>query len=264
MTVEDPRCQESDSLVNRMINQITVVMKKFVLTSLLVLGGALSVPAQSRQENLLAEDDAVSAGKEDLKDDRGTVLFSNRLPYRYEVNIGWAGYPGSSALSDCFSDLFYDRYVNSTSPSGSMGDIYADYAGPLYSTGNIAAEFNIQFRKWFALGLQAGAEGRWSPVYSSDTGEKIGKYSGMLFYFIPYARFTYLNHRVVKLYSAVGVGVGAGYMRNGGTGYIKAASSVVGQVIPIGIMLGTRVYGLFETGIGSMYCGCRVGIGYRF
>ena len=114
MTVEDPRCQESDSLVNRMIYQITVVMKKFVLTSLLVLGGALYVPAQSRQENLLAEDDAVSAGKEDLKDDRGTVLFSNRLPYRYEVNIGWAGYPGSSALSDCFSDLFYDRYVNST------------------------------------------------------------------------------------------------------------------------------------------------------
>ena len=264
MTVEDPRCQESDSLVNRMINQITVVMKKFVLTSLLVLGGALYVPAQSRQENLLAEDDAVSAGKEDLKDDRGTVLFSNRLPYRYEVNIGWAGYPGSSALSDCFSDLFYDRYVNSTSPSGSMGDIYADYAGPLYSTGNIAAEFNIQFKKWFALGLQANFDGLWATAFSSETGERMGNCGGIVFSFLPYARFTYLNRPVVKLYSAVGLGVGVGYRKYDFSGFDSTIVYPSFQMTPIGIMVGKRLYGLFELGIGTVYFGCRAGIGYRF
>ena len=127
-------------------------------------------------------------------------------PYRYEVNLSWGGFPMLDALN-------FSGYDFLSVPDGvpctprSLADIYADYTGPSYSTGVISADFNIQFKKWFALGLQANFDGIWSSLHSSDTGERLGNCSGVAFSFLPYARFTYLNRPVVKLYSAVGLGI---------------------------------------------------------
>lgn len=197
-------------------------------------------------------------------DDDGVSESRNGLPYRYEVNIGWGGFPVVDALNFSGFDFGSIPDVMLYYPS-SIGEIYSDYAGPSYSTGVISAEFNIQFKKWFALGVQANFDAIWSAVYSSDTEERTGTSSGMVFSLLPYARFTYLNRPVVKLYSAVGLGVTAGYRNysaEGDSSYSMVYPAF--QLTPIGIMLGRKVYGLFELGVGTVYMGCRAGIGYRF
>ena len=36
------------------------------------------------------------------------------------------------------------------------------------------------------------------------------------------------------------------------------------QMVPIGVTVGKKVFGFFETGIGTQYVGCMAGIGFRF
>ena len=184
-------------------------------------------------------------------------------PYRYEVNLSWGGFPMLDALNFSGYDFLSVPDEVPCTPR-SLADIYADYTGPSYSTGVISADFNIQFKKWFALGLQANFDGIWSSLHSSDTGEKLGNCSGVAFSFLPYARFTYLNRPVVKLYSAVGLGIGAGYRKFDNNGWEETLVYPAFQFTPIGIMVGRRVYGLFELGAGTVYVGCRAGIGVRF
>ena len=185
-------------------------------------------------------------------------------PYRYEVNLSWGGFPMLDALNFSGYDFLSVPDEVPCTPR-SLADIYADYTGPSYSTGVISADFNIQFKTWFALGVQANFDAIWSAVCSSDTGERTGSANGLVFALLPYARFTYLNRPVVKLYSAVGLGVTAGYRNYSAEGYSAYASAYPAfQLTPIGIMLGRRVYGLFELGVGTVYMGCRAGIGYRF
>lgn len=184
-------------------------------------------------------------------------------PYRYEVNLSWGGFPMLDALNFSGYDFLSVPDEVPCTPR-SLADIYADYTGPSYSTGVISADFNIQFKKWFALGLQANFDGIWSSLHSSDTGERLGNCSGVAFSFLPYARFTYLNRPVVKLYSAVGLGIGAGYRKLDNNGWEETLVYPAFQVTPIGIMVGRRVYGLFELGAGTVYVGCRAGIGVRF
>lgn len=184
-------------------------------------------------------------------------------PYRYEVNLSWGGFPMLDALNFSGYDFLSVPDEVPCTPR-SLADIYADYTGPSYSTGVISADFNIQFKKWFALGLQANFDGIWSSLHSSDTGERLGNCSGVAFSFLPYARFTYLNRPVVKLYSAVGLGIGAGYRKFDNNDWEETLVYPAFQVTPIGIMVGRRVYGLFELGAGTVYVGCRAGIGVRF
>lgn len=185
------------------------------------------------------------------------------LSYKYEFNIGWGGFPVLDATN--FSNYnFLSAPDEPFFSPGSLGDIYSSYTGPTYSTGILSAEFNIQFKKWFALGLQANFDGLWSTAYSSDTGGRLGSCSGVAFSFLPYARFTYLNRPVVKLYSAVGLGIGAGYRKYDFSGFSEVLINPAFQMTPIGIMVGKRVYGLFELGVGTVYIGCKAGIGYRF
>lgn len=185
------------------------------------------------------------------------------LSYKYEFNIGWGGFPVLDATN--FSNYnFLSAPDEPFFSPGSLGDIYSSYTGPTYSTGILSAEFNIQFKKWFALGLQANFDGLWSTAYSSDTGGRLGSCSGVAFSFLPYARFTYLNRPVVKLYSAVGLGIGAGYRKYDFSGFSEVLINPAFQMTPIGIMVGKRVYGLFELGAGTVYIGCKAGIGYRF
>ena len=185
------------------------------------------------------------------------------LSYKYEFNIGWGGFPVLDATN--FSNYnFLSAPDEPFFSPGSLGDIYSSYTGPTYSTGILSAEFNIQFKKWFALGLQANFDGLWSTAYSSDTGGRLGSCSGVAFSFLPYARFTYLNRPVVKLYSAVGLGIGAGYRKYDFSGFSEVLINPAFQMTPIGIMVGKRVYGLFELGAGTVYIGCTAGIGYRF
>lgn len=198
----------------------------------------------------------------------GTALYAESIDdglYRFELNVGWAGFPVGDALT--FTSFNpWSAGETPVSYPGSVGDIYSEYAGPVYSTGILSAELNVRIRKWFAVGAQVNFDGLWSRQYSSETGLKCGVRRGVVFAVLPYARFIYLDRPAVRLYSAVGIGFTAGQIEAGygRDSYVYASKYPAFQVIPVGVSVGRRIYGLFELGIGTVYTGCRAGIGYRF
>ena len=126
-----------------------------------------------------------------------------KLPFRYEVRLGWGGYP------------LMDSYMFDESPFGncdiayaspSLGNLYRDYTGPKYMTGIISGEFNMIFKKWFTLSIGLNANGEFHYIYDGVTSQCKGSSGTAAISLVPQARFTYLNREYVKLYSSIGAG----------------------------------------------------------
>jgi hypothetical protein len=176
---------------------------------------------------------------------------------QFEVRAGIAGYPAvaSSYYNDFGGSHYFDDYY-----SRSMRQMYGDYNGDSYSTGTISLEINYYLKNWLALSMDLGYNHIWSKRYNGVNDSYEGRQSANAFYVIPEIRFAYLHHPVVKLYSAVGTGVGI-Y-----DNFKELDSDVMPeiQLVPIGIMLGRKLFGFAELGFGTVYCGYKAGIGYRF
>jgi len=76
---------------------------------------------------------------------------------------------------------------------------------------------------------------------------------------VPQCRFNWLRRDLVKMYSSIGVGFLAGQDM-----YDEFLILPVGQVSPVGIEVGRKVFGFCELGIGMLYTGAKAGIGFRF
>lgn len=85
-------------------------------------------------------------------------------------------------------------------------------------------------------------------------------------------RVSWLNRKLVRLYSSVGLGLEipfaqkCGFDTNDPRYYMVAHSgfTLAAQLCFVGISVGKNVYGFFETGVGNLYSGCCAGVGYRF
>ena len=95
-------------------------------------------------------------------------------------------------------------------------------------------------------------------MYSSQTDIKLRRENGWTATVLPQARFNWIKKEVVKVYSSVGAGVRAGSFDE------RADILIAGQLVPIGINVGNKVFGFAELGIGTVYIGGMFGIGYRF
>ena len=180
-------------------------------------------------------------------------LNMQELPYRYEVRLGWSGYPvgDDNQFIGVNNHGFY-------SYDTSISDIFSEYDGTTYMTGNIVGEFNVNFRKWFTLSIGFAANGIWKDVYSSQTDVKLRRENGWTATVLPQARFNWVRKDAVKVYSSVGAGVRAGSFDDRGD------ILLAGQLVPIGINVGKRVFGFAEVGLGTVYIGGMFGVGYRF
>ncbi|MGN1211372.1 MAG: hypothetical protein ACI4TM_06775 [Candidatus Cryptobacteroides sp.] len=174
----------------------------------------------------------------------------------YEINFGWAGYPivdvpSNHYLIECFK-------IN-----GTLEDIYtnADSGfGKILCTGVISAEFNLTIKRWFSISVQANFAGLWSPEGYYSGGVKTDNVSGISASIVPYARFTYFSRPKVSLYSSVGLGLNAIYVS-----HVTAFEFLPAfQTVPFGIRTGKKAYFLFETGLGTVFCGARIGVGFKF
>lgn len=176
-----------------------------------------------------------------------------RLPCRYEVRLGWSGYPvgDDNQFVGVNNHGFY-------SYDHSISDIFSEYDGTTYMTGNIVGEFNIHFKKWFTFSLGFAANGIWKDVYSSQTDVKLRRENGWTATVLPQARFNWVRKEVVKVYSSVGAGIRAGSFDE------REDILIAGQLVPIGINVGKKVFGFAELGIGTVYIGGMFGVGYRF
>ncbi len=172
-------------------------------------------------------------------------------PFRYEVRLGWGGYP-------LWDAVVYMAYMSEPSCQTTMETVYGGYSGPVYVTGVISAEFSLILKKWFTLAFGLNFDAFYSSDFDSITHRRTGVERGAVVTLMPQARFTYFSRPMVKIYSSVGVGIAGGGFR--GDSYLLPAV----QLVPIGVTFGKDFFGFVEGGIGSLYVGCMAGIGYRF
>lgn len=181
----------------------------------------------------------------------------------YEVRVGWGGYPIADAVFFYGGPLFAAGDFAPHYPS-SLEDIYRDYRGPAYMTGIISAEFDFNFKRWFALTLGLGFNGIYQNTYDPVTDRKTGQNSGVSVTFLPEARFNWVNRRLVRMYSAVGLGLSVGSLYERDYGRSDTMIYPVFQITPVGISVGRGVYGFAELGVGTQYIGGAAGVGIRF
>lgn len=177
-----------------------------------------------------------------------------KQPYKFEVRAGWAT-PNSN--------LYY--YSVYDTPAFQGADNYLDWIykpqhGNLRSTGAFFAEFNMNFRRWFALSLTASVSGYTSDVYSPVKDEFTDNISGTLINIMPVARFYMISRPIFRMYGAVGLGI---MMDVGDSGFMPYPSF---QITPIGVAVGRDVFGFCElvSGVENNASGFYFGIGYRF
>lgn len=177
-----------------------------------------------------------------------------KLPFKYEVKLGYSGIPVVDILA------YRNKRFGAIYNSPQLSDLYKDYYGASRLTGNFSLEFDINCKKWFSMSFMASVDFCTKAIYDGYSNEKSGALTWANVCVVPMARFTYLNRKYVRLYSAAGLGV-----QFLGIGKISEHHVLpCFQTTPIGVNFGNRVYGLAELGLGMVYCGAKIGIGYRF
>ena len=185
--------------------------------------------------------------------------FKENFPYKYEITLGWGGYPilddylwgngwGCAACAE----------MNNLHNMGRLNHIYRTVNGGEYMTGLISGEFNIHYSRRFTLSLEAGVNGIWGSLYNKLDGSLADKMHGASITLLPQAQFNWLNTKNVRLYSSVGLGLGFGGYDNEFWAYPEA------QLTPIGITAGHTVFFFAEQSFGTAYFGGKFGVGYRF
>lgn len=214
-------------------------MKKFILLAFAAMM-VFSASAQSKRET---------------RDER----FKENFPYRYDVSLGWAGYP----IADDYSwgggwGCKACQEMAVLHQSNSLTHLYREVDGGEYMTGLISGEFSIHFKRWFTLSVEAGVNGIWGSRHDRLNGTVTEKMHGAVVTCIPHAQFNWLNRKYIRLYSSIGLGISAGAYDNEAQAYPAA------QLTPIGITAGRKVFFFAEQSIGSAYMGGKTGVGYRF
>ena len=202
---------------------------------------------------------AMQAEAQDWRELRKQEFLDN-FPYKYEVRLGWSGYPILEAANfpngggSPFMKYDVDPYYN----YASLNNMYGTYQGPEYMTGLISGEFSIHFRRWFTLAVEAGFNGMWGRVYDRSDGIFVRNTSGISFTLMPHARFYWANAKNVRFYSGIGLGLGLGQYDK----YFEVYPAF--QFSPIGFTAGRKIFAFGETSLGTAYFGGKFGIGYRF
>lgn len=173
--------------------------------------------------------------------------------YDHQMRFGIGGYP----VTEWF--MYSVSWCDCGPMPPSLNRIYWDSESPLYSTGPISAEFSWLFKDWFTFSLTTAVNVTWENSYDSINGRRTGVEVGALAYVVPQCRFNWLRRDLVKMYSSIGVGFLAGQDM-----YDEFLILPVGQISPVGIEVGRKVFGFCELGIGMLYTGAKAGIGFRF
>ncbi len=178
--------------------------------------------------------------------------------HKNETAVSWGFMP-------TVEEMGYSSYFSSS--EGGLDNIYNNYMAPGITSGLISIDYNIHFRKWFTLGVQANGTVSRHKEMSSITGSIAKQYTNFSLSSLAYARFTYMRTAWVTMYGAIGLGIK--YTSNGTPDEIHILHEYDGfgaayQIAPFGITIGKRIYGMCEYGFGSEYMGLRIGIGYRF
>ena len=187
------------------------------------------------------------------------------------VSVGIGGRPQIATNYLTGNWHYYDVDYNWSTLSG----IYRDYRGPIMSTGTVSASATMKLGKKGEAGVDLAFAHLWYDSFNGITDKCTGRTTGAALYLLPCIRFYYLQKPKVRIYMGLEAGVGKyfGFSRLKGwrTNYDGAkywedeSFKFEAQFVPFGMEIGNdRWFGLIELGGGSLYCGMKLGVGYRF
>mgnify|MGYP000594446876 CR=1 FL=1 len=215
-----------------------------------------------------------------------SVLFmSSPVSGREKKDTGFQLRKYEFSLGAGVASALHGSFVNYIGDPGSISDIYqnAEYYDRKRYTSSFTFNFVYNFTK--VLAIQTGVSyygGSWT-FFRRESGSDYGGYKSgkdkvlldnRINYLVPMVtlRVSWLNRKLVRLYSSVGLGLEipfaqkCGFDTNDPRYYMVAHSgfTLAAQLCFVGISVGKNVYGFFETGVGNLYSGCCAGVGYRF
>lgn len=188
-----------------------------------------------------------------------TVVAVKYNTFKHGVRVGVSGTPLLLGLVTDVAGGMGFGYGADVWYHSDVSSLYRDYYGPLYTTGNVGAEFDWALKKWLTVSAGAYFTGFWASKYDGFTGNRMRDDSGVAVSLMGTVRFTYLNRKFVQMYSGLAAGA---FIIGSNAGDMKG--SLHFQLIPLGISVGNRVFGFAEIGVGTLYMGGNIGLGYRF
>lgn len=188
------------------------------------------------------------------------VSFNSDARKKENLRIGISGYPLNAA------SMFEDGYIIGTKDisfwpgNTTIKDIYSDVEGNTYSTGTITFEYGIRMDGGYEVSLNAGFDLFWQEFKSPNTGKKTSSEKGLALYCIPMFRFYFLEREHINFYT----GAGIGFTFYCGFDEVEFPVRPSVQWTPFGFEAGKDLFLFGELGLGTMFNGGRIGLGYRF
>ncbi len=175
---------------------------------------------------------------------------------RFEIRLGVSGYPIISVRNNPmgFPSSGHYHYIMDVQNDFAIDELYKDRDGNYYTFGNIGAEFTWNIKRWLAVCAGLYVTPFWTSVYDIRTHARKGNRSDASFSSLAMVRFNYFSRPAVRLYSAIGTGIYAD----------SEIAKLQFQAVPFGVSFGKRVFGFAELGVGTLYIGGNIGVGYRF
>lgn len=176
----------------------------------------------------------------------------------FEVRLGVSAYPVGPALTNSLGSGGFG-YMDCIYYNPTLDNIYVNRYGDHYTLGNIGAEFSWRAKK--KLDLYAGLYFTpfWAKEYGPYADSPVRTKTTLTVSALGMLRYNYKDTENFRLYSSIGLGLLFDGSRDASFG-----SSLHLQLVPIGMSFGKKVFGFAELGLGSLYMGLNVGVGYKF
>lgn len=171
-------------------------------------------------------------------------------------------YVGLGPVTNLFEDCCYYEIDSDDIERASY------YWGNKVSTLGYSIEYSYQFTKRFALAAKMGFSGVYQDRFDLLTDTKVNRMFDEVYSITPVARFYWVSHPAVRLYSSLGLSVLYERERTksdvlNGCNRIDNTFSAFFDVRFLGLTVGRRLYGTMELGIGLDGI-IKFGVGYRF
>lgn len=146
------------------------------------------------------------------------------------------------------------------------------YSKGLIATPTISIGYQYRLAKWFWLGGTFSYTGFYEAKYERLSNLKCSSYNSHLISILPEARFSWLNKRIVTMYSSFGLGLAIyiddtyysdKFYTTKTRNYDETSYAPAFHLTAVGIHVGKKWYGFAELGFG--YKGIiQAGFGYNF
>ena len=174
--------------------------------------------------------------------------------HQYEIRVNWSGFP----LIDYLGSELIETLPKKREPGTGLDHLYRNRYLGKYTTAIISTELLMNLARKFSLGISFGCDSFWKDYYDPLSNSKIRKTS-VIFIAMATAYGNWYQSDILRVYSGASLGIHVGFNIQSNVIFYPSA-----QLIPVGLTVGKRVYGLVELSSGLSWIGGRIGIGYKF